>query len=63
MVARKSLPHQEFKTIMKRISNNDNDSNDNCQDVPSTPGKPLIMSFDSTSVELSWSPPLHHHHR
>ena len=32
------------------------------QDVPSTPGKPLIMSFDSSSVELSWSPPLHQHH-
>ena len=32
------------------------------QDVPSTPGKPLIMRFDSSSVELSWSPPLHQHH-
>lgn len=32
------------------------------QDVPSTPGKPLIMKFDSRSVELSWSPPLHQHH-
>jgi len=32
------------------------------QDVPSTPGKPLIMKFDSSSVELSWSPPLHQHH-
>merc|ERR1719232_845756 len=31
------------------------------QDVPSTPGKPLIMKFDSRSVELSWSPPLHVH--
>ena len=30
-------------------------------DVPSTPGKPLIMKFDSRSVELSWSPPLHVH--
>eukprot|EP00092_Neocalanus_flemingeri_P005720 GFUD01006160.1.p1 GENE.GFUD01006160.1~~GFUD01006160.1.p1 ORF type:complete len:1193 (+),score=156.97 GFUD01006160.1:67-3645(+) len=32
------------------------------QDIPSTPGKPLIMKFDSRSVELSWSPPLHQHH-
>jgi len=32
------------------------------QDVPSTPGKPLIMKFDSRSVELSWSPPIHQHH-
>ena len=31
-------------------------------DVPSTPGKPLIMKFDSRSVELSWSPPLHVHY-
>ena len=30
--------------------------------MPSTPGKPLIMKFDSRSVELSWSPPLHQHH-
>ena len=33
-----------------------------CKDVPSTPGKPLIMKFDSRSVVLSWSPPLHVHH-
>ena len=32
------------------------------QDVPSTPGKPLIMRFASSSVELSWFPPLHQHH-
>ena len=31
-------------------------------DVPSTPGKPLVMKFDSRSVELSWSPPLHSHY-
>ena len=30
--------------------------------MPSTPGKPLIMKFDSKWVELSWSPPLHQHH-
>jgi hypothetical protein len=32
------------------------------QDVPSTPGKPLIMAFNSTAVNLSWTPPLQHHH-
>jgi hypothetical protein len=32
------------------------------QDVPSTPGKPLIMAFNSTAVNLSWAPPLQHHH-
>ena len=31
-------------------------------DVPTTPGKPLIMKFDSRSVVLSWSPPLHDHY-
>ena len=31
-------------------------------DVPSRPGKPLIMKFDSRSCVLSWSPPLHSHH-
>ena len=30
--------------------------------MPSTPGKPLVMKFDSRSVELSWSPPLHSHY-
>jgi hypothetical protein len=32
------------------------------QDVPSTPGKPLIMAFNSTAVNLSWAPPLQQHH-
>jgi hypothetical protein len=32
------------------------------QDVPSTPGKPLIMAFNSTAVNLSWTPPLQYHH-
>ena len=27
-------------------------------DVPSTPGKPLVMSFSSRTVKLSWAPPL-----
>ena len=27
-------------------------------DVPSVPGKPLIMAFTSRSVNLSWAPPL-----
>ena len=30
-------------------------------DVPSTPGKPLIMSFTSRTVNLSWAPPLDSH--
>jgi hypothetical protein len=30
-------------------------------DVPSTPGKPLIMSFSSRTVNLSWAPPLDTH--
>ncbi len=30
-------------------------------DVPSTPGKPLIMSFSSRTVNLSWAPPLDSH--
>jgi hypothetical protein len=29
--------------------------------VPSTPGKPLIMSFSSRTVNLSWAPPLDSH--
>ena len=27
-------------------------------DVASTPGKPLVMSFSSRTVKLSWAPPL-----
>ena len=30
-------------------------------DVPSTPGKPLVMSFSSRTVKLSWAPPLDVH--
>ncbi len=29
--------------------------------MPSTPGRPLIMSFNSRSVNLSWAPPLDNH--
>ena len=30
-------------------------------DVPSTPGRPLIMAFSSRTVNLSWAPPLDSH--
>ena len=33
----------------------------NVPDVPSTPGKPLVMSFSSRTVKLSWAPPLDVH--
>ena len=30
-------------------------------DVPTVPGKPLVMSFSSRTVKLSWAPPLNVH--